>query len=76
MIGRLKGVVDEVGADWVIVDVNGVGYHVTCSRRTLQNLPARGEPVTLSIETKVSEEAIRLTVRLSAADRARFEGRA
>ncbi|MFN6942766.1 MAG: Holliday junction branch migration protein RuvA, partial [Parvibaculum sp.] len=33
---------------------------VTCSRRTLQNLPARGEPVTLSIETKVSEEAIRL----------------
>ncbi|MBX3509256.1 Holliday junction branch migration protein RuvA [Parvibaculum sp.] len=60
MIGKLRGIVDSAGEDWVIVDVGGVGYHVTCSRRTLQNLPARGEPVTLSIETKVSEEAIRL----------------
>ncbi|MDX5365335.1 MAG: Holliday junction branch migration protein RuvA [Alphaproteobacteria bacterium] len=60
MIGKLRGIVDSTGEDWVVVDVGGVGYHVTCSRRTLQNLPARGEPVTLSIETKVSEEAIRL----------------
>jgi Holliday junction DNA helicase RuvA len=60
MIGRLKGIVDETGVDWVIVDVNGVGYHVTCSRRTLDALPASGGPVTLSIETKVSDDAIRL----------------
>ncbi|MEN6542828.1 Holliday junction branch migration protein RuvA [Parvibaculum sp.] len=60
MIGRLKGIVDEVGADWVIVDVNGVGYLVTCSRRTLDALPEPGGAVTLSIETKVSEDAIRL----------------
>lgn len=60
MIGRLKGIVDEVGADWVIVDVNGVGYLVTCSRRTLDALPPPGGAVTLSIETKVSEDAIRL----------------
>lgn len=60
MIGKLRGIVDSAGEDWVIVDVGGVGYHVTCSRRTVQNLPARGEPVMLSIETKVSEEAIRL----------------
>lgn len=60
MIGKLRGIVDSTGEDWVVVDVGGVGYHVTCSRRTLQNLPARGEAVTLSIETKVSEEAIRL----------------
>ncbi|HMM13068.1 MAG TPA: Holliday junction branch migration protein RuvA [Parvibaculum sp.] len=60
MIGRLKGVVDEVGADWVIVDVNGVGYHVTCSRRTLDALPEIGGAVTLAIETKVSDDAIRL----------------
>lgn len=60
MIGRLKGIVDEVGVDWAIIDVNGVGYHVTCSRRTLDALPAQGGAATLSIETKVSDDAIRL----------------
>ncbi|MFZ3033530.1 MAG: Holliday junction branch migration protein RuvA [Parvibaculum sp.] len=60
MIGRLKGLVDEVGADWAIIDVNGVGYHVTCSRRTLAAMPSIGEATTLSIETKVSDDAIRL----------------
>ncbi len=60
MIGRLKGIVDETGADWAIVDVNGVGYHVTCSRRTLDAMPTAGGAVTLSIETKVSDDAIRL----------------
>lgn len=60
MIGRLKGLVDEVGPDWAIIDVNGVGYHVTCSRRTLSVLPGVGEATTLSIETKVSDDAIRL----------------
>lgn len=60
MIGRLKGLVDEVGSDWAIIDVNGVGYHVTCSRRTLASFPDIGGAVTLSIETKVSEDAIRL----------------
>jgi len=60
MIGKLKGLVDETGPDWLIVDVNGVGYLVTCSRRTLEALPEPGGLVTLAIETKVSEDAIRL----------------
>lgn len=60
MIGKLRGVVDSLGTDWAIVDVNGVGYHVTCSRRTLETLPAPGGAVSLAIETKVSEDAIRL----------------
>lgn len=60
MIGKLKGIVDSTGEDWVVIDVGGVGYHVTCSRRTLSALPARGGPLTLSIETKMSDEAIRL----------------
>lgn len=60
MIGKLKGIVDSTGEDWVVVDVSGVGYHVVCSRRTLAALPASGGPVTLSIETKVSDDAIRL----------------
>src|SRR5579862_2475812 len=60
MIGKLKGIVDTYGEDSVIVDVNGVGYLVHCSTRTLQALPATGEPVTLAIETHVREDQIRL----------------
>jgi Holliday junction DNA helicase RuvA len=60
MIGKLKGILDSYGEDFVVVDVNGVGYVVHCSARTLQALPAPGEPVMLSIETHVREDQIRL----------------
>jgi Holliday junction DNA helicase RuvA len=60
MIGKLKGIIDSYGEDFVVVDVNGVGYLVHCSTRTLQNLPAQGEPVSLSIETHVREDQIKL----------------
>src|SRR5438874_925524 len=60
MIGKLKGIIDSYGEDFIIVDVNGVGYVVHCSARTLQALPAQGEPVTLSIETHVREDQIKL----------------
>jgi Holliday junction DNA helicase RuvA len=60
MIARLTGIIDSYGEDSVVVDVNGVGYLVHCSARTLQSLPAQGEPVTLAIETYVREDAIRL----------------
>ena len=42
MIGKLRGVIDGYGEDWVIVDVGGVGYQVFCSTRTLQALPPAG----------------------------------
>jgi Holliday junction DNA helicase RuvA len=60
MIGKLTGTLDSYGEDFVIVDVHGVGYVVHCSARTLQALPAAGEAVTLSIETIVREDLIRL----------------
>jgi Holliday junction DNA helicase RuvA len=60
MIGRLKGIIDGYGEDHVILDVNGVGYLVHCSGRTLQALPAQGEAATLSIETHVREDQIKL----------------
>lgn len=60
MIGRLKGLVDDIGDDWVLVDVGGVGYEVHCPARTLAGLPGRGEPVTLTVETHVREDMIRL----------------
>jgi len=60
MIGKLTGIVDSTGEDFLILDVHGVGYIVFCSSRTLQHLPGTGEPVSLSIETQVREDAIRL----------------
>jgi Holliday junction DNA helicase RuvA len=60
MIARLRGILDSYGEDHVVVDVNGVGYLVHCSARTLQALPAQGEAVTLSIETHVREDQIKL----------------
>jgi Holliday junction DNA helicase RuvA len=60
MIGKLRGIIDSYGDDFVIVDVGGVGYLVHCSARTLQALPAQGEAVTLAIETHVREDQIRL----------------
>jgi Holliday junction DNA helicase RuvA len=60
MIGKLKGMIESYGEDTVIVDVNGVGYEVHCSARTLQELPGIGQPATLSIETHVREDQIRL----------------
>jgi Holliday junction DNA helicase RuvA len=60
MIGKLKGVIDSYGEDYVILDVHGVGYQVHCAARTMQALPQPGEAATLSIETYVREDAIKL----------------
>lgn len=72
MIGKLKGVVDSYGEDFVILDVQGVGYVVHCSARTLQRLPAVGEATSLSIETFVREDMIRLYGFRSDAEREWF----
>lgn len=60
MIGKLKGLIDSYGEDYVILDVQGVGYQVHCASRTLQALPQAGEAAVLSIETYVREDQIKL----------------
>lgn len=72
MIGKLKGLVDSYGEDFVILDVNGVGYVVHCSARTLQRLPKPGEATDLAIETHVREDMIRLYGFRSDAEREWF----
>jgi Holliday junction DNA helicase RuvA len=56
MIAKLTGKIDSFGVDWVIVDVNGVGYLASCSRRTLSALGGVGSAAALLIETRVREE--------------------
>ncbi|MCB4770953.1 Holliday junction branch migration protein RuvA [Ancylobacter sp. Lp-2] len=72
MIGKLKGLVDSSDEDHVILDVQGVGYLVHCSGRTLQALPSPGEAATLFIETFVREDMIRLYGFVSQAEKAWF----
>jgi holliday junction DNA helicase RuvA len=72
MIGKLRGIVDTVGTDHAIIDTGGVGYEIACSSRTLAALPQPGEPVTLSIETHVREDSIKLYGFLTQAERGWF----
>jgi len=72
MIGKLKGIIDSYGEDYVILDVGGVGYQVHCSARTLQALPAAGDAATLSIETHVREDQIKLFGFMSDTEREWF----
>src|SRR5450432_984648 len=72
MIGKLKGLIDSYGEDFVLLDVSGVGYQVHCSARTMQALPAAGEAATLSIETYVREDQIKLFGFVSDAEREWF----
>jgi Holliday junction DNA helicase RuvA len=60
MIASLAGIVEQVGAESVVVEVGGVGYLVFAASRTLARLPARGEPIRLLIETHVREDHIHL----------------
>lgn len=59
MIGKLRGKIDAVGESHLIIDVNGVGYEVQASARTLRALRA-GDDASLTIDTHVREDAIRL----------------
>lgn len=60
MIARLKGLIDEVGPDWLVIDVSGVGYLVHCPARTISALPGVGLSAQLHIETHVREDQISL----------------
>ena len=60
MIAKLAGIVDQIGAEAVVVDVGGVGYLAFCSARTIGRLPPPGAAVRLLIETHVREDHIHL----------------
>jgi Holliday junction DNA helicase RuvA len=57
MIGRLSGLVAEIGEEEALIDVGGVGYVVRCGARTLSRLPAVGEETVLHVESQWSESA-------------------
>lgn len=72
MIAKLAGRVDQTGEGFAVIDVNGVGYLVFCSSRTLGRLPPVGGETSLLIETHVSEDHIHLYGFADAAERSWF----
>jgi len=69
MIAKLKGLLDETGEDWAVIDVGGVGYLVHCSTKTLAALGEAGEACTLYTDLQVSENDMRLLGFADAAER-------
>lgn len=69
MIAKLKGLLDETGTDWAVIDVAGVGYLVHCSAKTLAALGERGEACTLYTDLQVSENDMRLLGFADSAER-------
>ena len=72
MIAKLKGRIDATGVDWLVIDVNGVGYHVSCSSKTLAALPGQGEFAEIHTEMLVSQDMIRLVGFASVMEREWF----
>lgn len=72
MIGKLKGIVDSYGDDFVLLDVQGVCYEAFCSSRSLQALPGVGEAATLFIEMVVREDFIKMYGFASAGEKSWF----
>jgi Holliday junction DNA helicase RuvA len=56
MIAKLRGIIDSVGEDWVILDVGGVGYQISCSAQTLARLEKPGAPATFHTEMRMRDE--------------------
>jgi holliday junction DNA helicase RuvA len=69
MIAKLRGLLESFAADHAVIDVNGVGYLVFASTRTLSSLGAVGEEVVLHTQMQVSEDDIRLIGFATAAER-------
>ena len=60
MIAKLTGILDSIFDGFLILDVNGVGYRVFCSNRTLSAVSQKGNTCSLFIETQVREDHIHL----------------
>ncbi|AHA28162.1 Holliday junction branch migration protein RuvA [Candidatus Liberibacter americanus] len=72
MIGKIKGNIDELYDDYVLIDVKGVCYIIHCPMRTLSNIGELGDSCILFIETHFRQDQIKLYGFLSDLDRKWF----
>ena len=72
MIGKLKGLIDGFGDDFIHIDVGGVVYEAFCSTKTMAALPQVGHAAVLHVEMIVREDMIRLYGFSNEAEKAWF----
>ena len=58
MIAKLRGIIDQIGEDYIIIDVSGVGYLVYCSSKVINKLSTKGQLDEILIQTIVREDQI------------------
>ncbi len=68
MIAYVNGIVEDIGENNTVVDVNGFGINVNISPDTASRLPGIGEPVKLYTYTCVREDAFQLYGFLSGSE--------
>lgn len=73
MIAYVKGIIEDIAIDNVVIDVGGIGYNVRISADTASRLPGIGEPVKIYTYTYVKEDAFLLYGFLSRNDLAMFK---
>ena len=73
MIAKLTGIIDTISQGALILDVNGVGYLVQASNRTLSRIGGKGDPASLLIETVIREDAFTLFGFADAAEQEWFK---
>ena len=69
MIAKLTGIIDEIGTDNIVLDVQGVGYLVFASSRTIGAIGGVGDGATIYTEMQVSETDMRLMGFASGSER-------
>ena len=72
MFAKLTGIIDEIFEDYITLDVNGVGYMIFCSNKTISQISDTKEKTSLYIETIVKEDSITLFGFLSQLDKEVF----
>ena len=60
MISKLKGKIDNIDKNFLVLDVNGVGYKIYCSSNTLKNYNGISSEVTIETELIVKEDSLTL----------------
>ena len=60
MIAYLKGTLEEIENDYIVVDVNNIGYQIKVSLRVIEGLPGIGSSIKIHTYTYVREDVIAL----------------
>lgn len=68
MYAYLKGTLEQIEEDHIVVEVAGIGYNVHVSATTIQSLPSIGELVVIYTYTLVREDAFLLYGFLTRSD--------